>query len=122
MKILAPFAIASLFLVSACTSPGQHSTAARQAATAPAASAVHQYRCDSGETVAARYPSTDAAMVQYKGRQHAMKIAVSGSGARYVGGGFEWWTKGSGRGSEGTLFQHKADGSSGAVLENCKAS
>lgn len=29
-----------------------------------------------------------------------MRIAVSASGARYVGGGWEWWTKGA---TEGTL-------------------
>ena len=58
---------------------------------------MHNYQCESGETILATYRSTDSARVQ---------IAVSGSGARYVGGGLEWWTKGSGAESEGTLFRH----------------
>ena len=121
MKILAPIALASLLLVSACASSVPNK-AAPQPASVASTSAVHQYRCASGETIVASYPSTDSATVQYKSRKHAMKIAVSGSGARYVGDGLEWWTKGSGRGSEGTLFRHMADGKSGTVMENCKAS
>ncbi|MGV8923351.1 MAG: MliC family protein, partial [Thermomonas sp.] len=45
----------------------------------------------------------------------------SGSGARYVGSDLEWWTKGSGSGSEGTLLRHQADGTSGEIVESCKA-
>lgn len=85
-------------------------------------SSVHNYRCESSQMIAASYPSTDLATVLYKGKNYSMKIAVSGSGARYVGGDLEWWTKGSGAGSEGTLFRHKADGSSGPIIEICKQS
>lgn len=48
-----------------------------------------------------------------------MRIAVSGSGARYVSDGLEWWTKGSGAGAAGTLFRHLADGTSGEIIESC---
>ncbi|WP_132998612.1 MliC family protein [Luteimonas arsenica] len=65
------------------------------------------------------YPSTDSATVQYKGSSYSMQIAVSASGARYVGNDLEWWTKGSGAGSDGTLFRHNADGTSGDLIEQC---
>ena len=83
-------------------------------------SSVLNYRCESGETIAATYPSTEVATVNYKGSHYKMQIAVSGSGARYVGSELEWWTKGSGPESEGTLFRHRADGTSGEIVESCK--
>ena len=83
---------------------------------------MHNYRCESGQSIVAAYPSADTATIKYKGSSYDMKIAVSASGARYVGGGLEWWTKGSGAGSEGTLFRHLADGSSGSIIETCQAS
>ena len=107
MKLLVSITFASILLVSAC-------------ATTPKEASAHEYLCESGEAIVSSYPSTDAASVQYKGTDYAMQIAVSGSGARYVGGGFEWWTKGSGTGSEGTLFRHNADGSTGDAVESCK--
>lgn len=70
----------------------------------------------------ASYPYTDAATIKYKGRNYDMRIAVSASGARYVGGALEWWTKGSGAGSEGTLFRHLRDGTSGQSIEHCTES
>lgn len=68
------------------------------------------------------YPSTEAATVRYKGQNLEMKIAVSGSGSRYTGGGLEWWTKGSGTGAAGTLFRHLADGTTGDSVEACVGS
>ena len=124
MKILAPIAFACVLLISACTGTAPNKSGVPMpvaAAPSAAAAAAHSYRCESGQAVAAAYPSTDAATVQYQGSRYAMQIAVSGSGARYVGGGLEWWTKGSGPGSEGTLFRHQADGTSGEILERCKA-
>ena len=85
----------------------------------PSTSSEHSYRCESGETIAATYPSSDAATVHYKARTYNMDIAVSASGARYVGDDLEWWTKGSGRGAEGTLFHHMADGTSDEIIDHC---
>ena len=112
MKTLIPLTFASILLVSGCVSAPQESVAAQS-------SAAHSYLCQSGETIAAAYPSTDATVIRYKGNTYNMQIAVSASGARYVGGELEWWTKGSGAGSEGTLFRHLADGTSGQVIESC---
>lgn len=119
MKKLAPLALVPILLVSACGGSAQDEMNTQMPTTAPSTSSVHNYRCESGEMIAATYPSTDSARVHYKDNNHSMQIAVSGSGARYVGDGLEWWTKGSGPGSEGTLFQHAADGTTGEIIESC---
>ena len=122
MKIIDSLAISSILLLSACASSPQEPEGAQASAATPSTSTVHNYRCESGETISATYPSTDSATVQYKGSTYSMQIAVSGSGARYVGGELEWWTKGSGTGSVGTLFRHNADGTSGDSVEVCTES
>jgi membrane-bound inhibitor of C-type lysozyme len=120
MNVLPTFIFASTVLISACSSaPPVHGNVETPVA---AASAKHKYRCQSGQSIVAAYPAADTATIKYKGISYDMKIAVSASGARYVGGGLEWWTKGSGAGSEGTLFRHLADGRSGSIIETCKAS
>ncbi len=121
MRIPVPFIFTSILLVSGCAGSPQNQVVARAPVAASSTSSVHNYRCVSGETIAATYPTTDSATVQYKGDNYHMHIAVSGSGARYAGGGLEWWTKGAGPGSEGTLFRHRADGTSGESLELCTA-
>ncbi len=121
LKILIPAALATFLIVAACARSPQHDAAPRARAAAASPSTVHAYRCESGETILASYLDTDTATVRYKGSAHSMQIAISGSGARYVGGDLEWWTKGSGPGSEGTLFRHRADGSSGEIIERCTA-
>ncbi len=80
------------------------------------------YQCESGQTVQASYPTNDTATVEYDGQTLPMTIAVSGSGARYVGDELEWWTKGSGPGSEGTLFRHNGDDTTGDLVEQCEQS
>ena len=75
----------------------------------------HIYRCESGETITASYLTIDSANITYKGSVYNLKIAVSASGARYVGDSLEWWIKS----SDGTLLQHNADGTSGERIELC---
>lgn len=87
-----------------------------------AATAGSTYLCESGQAIVAAYPTTDTAAVRYQGREYDMLIAISASGARYVGGGLEWWTKGSDPGSEGLLLRHLANGTSGEIVEICTAS
>lgn len=86
---------------------------------APDPAAQTTYACESGTTILASYPTDDTAVVEYEGQTLQMTIAESGSGARYVGGELEWWTKGM---DEGTLFRHNADGTSGDLVETCAAS
>lgn len=118
-KILVPLTFASLLFVSACANPPQDNAGIQSPVVAPPTSSVHNYRCESGETISATYLPPDSATVRYKGGHYDMKIAVSGSGSRYVGGELEWWTKGSGPGSEGALFRHMTDGTSGELIELC---
>lgn len=102
-------------LVGACSTHPQPASDARASTVDP----VQTYVCASGARIVAAYPDTDSATVQYKGATYRLRIAISGSGARYVGERIEWWTKGTGTGSAGTLLRHNADGTSGDALEHC---
>lgn len=129
------FTLASAFILSSCSAASDKQTPVDSSGATPdasseatqsasqdmaLASAAHSYNCESGESIVATYQPPDSAVVQYKGVTHNMAIAVSASGARYVGGELEWWTKGSGSGSEGTLFNHLPDGTSGERIESCR--
>lgn len=67
-------------------------------AGAPAGASVARtptvYHCTGGQTVLARYPTTDTAVLALQEQTYTLRIAVSASGARYVGDGWQWWTKG----------------------------
>ncbi|GAB2566186.1 MliC family protein [Dyella jejuensis] len=52
------------------------------------------YRCSDGQTVQAAYPDADTALIKVHGEAHTLHVALSGSGARYTGDGWQWWTKG----------------------------
>jgi membrane-bound inhibitor of C-type lysozyme len=52
------------------------------------------YHCEDGQTVQAAYPDTDTALLKIQGATHTLHVAISGSGARYTGDGWQWWTKG----------------------------
>ena len=129
MRILYPFGFASLLLVSACAGSPLHKvdvqeprvTAQESTTTQPNAD-IHEYQCESGNTITAAYASANSTTVKYKGVSYNLRLAVSGSGSRYVGDGLEWWTKGSAPESEGTLFRHLNDGTSGEILEKCSHS
>lgn len=118
MKIYAPLTLASALLLTACAGSMQNNEDSQE----QVAIGVHTYQCDSGETITATYPSSKSAVVQHKGNTYAMQIAISASGSRYVGSELEWWTKGSGTGTEGVLLHHKADGTSGSIIESCSES
>ncbi len=119
MKILVSLTLAFSLLVSACTDSHENEVDAQTNVAASPASSEHNYQCESGEIIAATYPSSDTATVEYQGNSYNMHIAVSASGARYLGGGLEWWTKGAGAGSSGMLLDHMADGTTGDSIELC---
>jgi membrane-bound inhibitor of C-type lysozyme len=52
------------------------------------------YSCSDGQVVQAAYPDTNTALVKIKGETYTLHIAMSGSGARYTGNNWQWWTKG----------------------------
>ncbi len=101
-----------------CNEPTPSGTAGKDAA---GSTSTHVFRCESGRSIEVSYPDTDSAIVVYEGRTFRMKIAVSASGARYVGEGMEWWSKGAGPGAEGSLFRADSEaGGSGDALELCR--
>lgn len=109
--------IALIVFLSAC---GQSSTDGPASAEQSSdASLSFKYQCESGKTIKVSYPTDSTAVMEYDNRRLQMEIAVSGSGARYVGERLEWWTKGSGEGASGTLFRHLEDGTSGGAIEQC---
>lgn len=115
MKNFFPLTFIFILFLSACSSSPQDKLVTKTDVVTP----MHNYRCESGKTIAVAYPSNNSAIVHYKDNIFNMQIAISASGARYVGGEFEWWTKGSGAGSEGTLYNHMADGTTGKNIESC---
>ncbi len=78
------------------------------------------YQCDDGALVEASYPTTDTAIVVIQGKAIELNIAVSASGARYVGGGWQWWTKGMTAGMLSPLAEGEVTASAKGV--NCTAS
>lgn len=117
MKTYASLLLALTIVVTGCSDPVQEDTSKQITEATP--SATHNYLCESGASIIATYTTTDLALIQYKGSNYTMQIAVSASGSRYVGGGFEWWSKGTGVGAEGTLFQHNTNDSTGELIEAC---
>ena len=116
MKIFIPLTLSILFLVTACSGLQKESTVT---ADKTVDQATADYHCESNDTVFVIYDSTGAVSVEYQEKNYLMEVAVSASGARYVGEGLEWWVKGSGVGAEGMLLQHKPDGTSGEIIETC---
>lgn len=54
----------------------------------------YHYECDDGTKVALAFPNNDEAVMYYQGELSVLTVAVSASGARYVGDGWQWWGKG----------------------------
>lgn len=55
------------------------------------------YTCDNGDGFAVQYVNTgpnSLALIPIDGQDVVFVNVVSGSGARYVSGPYEWWTKG----------------------------
>lgn len=52
------------------------------------------YVCEDGRVVRASYPDRTSAQLSLDGERFQMTLARSASGARYVGPGLQWWTKG----------------------------
>jgi membrane-bound inhibitor of C-type lysozyme len=95
----------------------------QETATAPAAAPTTPaigYACESGKTVQAQYIDTETVQVIYDGQTYVMRIALSGSGARYVGSGLEWWTASRNGQENATLSRIGPNDQVGtAILERC---
>lgn len=64
------------------------------------------YRCMNGEQLRVAYRAPDAALVTYRGETQVLALGQSASGARYAGGGWQWWIKGE---SEGVFSRLPVD-------------
>ena len=81
----------------------------------------YSYQCESGTQVDVRYPDTETAQITYQGNSYELAIAMSASGARYLGKGLEWWSKGTGPGASGTLARVNAESVGDAqIIERCE--
>lgn len=126
LHLSAAACVAALLGLAACNKPAEQAKApeapapaAPSPAPAPAASTPTTYACDDGRSVKASYPDADTAVVELDGKTHTLKVAVSASGARYVGEGLQWWTKGM---TDGQLSPLKAgEDIASAAGVNCKA-
>ncbi|WP_042886546.1 MliC family protein [Cupriavidus necator] len=79
-----------------------------------------QYQCDGGKTLSVRYfnsPDNQAAVFRLDGKPVLAVTTVSASGARYIGGRYEWWTKG----EEGTLRDLMQGENAAPALGGCHA-
>lgn len=107
MRYIIPLLSTPLFALTAC---GDSSTADAKIA----------YQCDSGAVIQTMYDNSDdpKVTVWYKSEKVELNISPSGSGAKYSNDSYVWWTKGSGKGAEATLFIRENDQIGGA-LETC---
>jgi membrane-bound inhibitor of C-type lysozyme len=98
--------IAAALLLAAC----QSHTSATKATT---------YACSDGRQVQAAYPDTESAVLTLDGKTHHLHRAISADGARYVGDGWQWWTKGMQQGMLAPLKPGESIASAGGV--SCQA-
>jgi membrane-bound inhibitor of C-type lysozyme len=77
--------------LAACSKPQEQAKAPEPPAKA---APMTVYNCADGRTVRASYPDPDTALVDIDGKIRTLKIAISASGARYTGDGYQWWAKG----------------------------
>lgn len=86
------------FSLGACNPPAQPAKSHGPPVAAPPSVKTTGYFCDDGRAVLAAYPTSDRAAITIGATTHQLAVAASASGARYVGGGLQWWTKGMDRG------------------------
>ena len=99
-----PHLFALPFLLAACdpamvrapsTAPTPNEVAA---AAIPPRQGARTYLCSDGRAVRAEYPEDDGplsvALVDFGEGRTRMIQATSASGVRYIGGGWQWWTRG----------------------------
>lgn len=78
------------------------------------------YACQSDQSVQVQYPDSETAQVTWRGQAYTLRIAPSGSGARYVGSGLEWWTASRNGQENATLSRIDPNDQVGTtVLETC---
>ncbi|CAK7050488.1 MliC family protein [Saezia sanguinis] len=66
------------------------------------------YTCEDGQNIQVAYPDHFHAIVIQNDDVALLKHAISASGARYVGGGWQWWGKGMNEGTLSTIKEGEA--------------
>jgi membrane-bound inhibitor of C-type lysozyme len=89
----AAFVLASLLALTLATS----ADAARRARPSTT------YRCADQQQFVASYPDPSTAVLTYRGHVRTLRAAPSADGVRYIGAGWQWWTKGTGQGTMARL-------------------
>lgn len=114
-------AIAAVALTAACDRTDEAPVAPPVEPVAPALTAAAvAYECESGKTVAVQYPDIRSAVVTYEAEVYQTRAVEAASGARYSGGGIQWWTTSRDGIETGTLGRVSAtDGGVSAILERC---
>jgi membrane-bound inhibitor of C-type lysozyme len=87
MKLPSRTLIAFMFTLAGCAAAADHTSPTSQTTWT-------RYACSDGQVVQASYPDTQTAQVKIKGETHTLHVVISGSGARYTGDSWQWWTKG----------------------------
>ncbi len=113
--------IAAVALLAACDRTPETPVAPPVEPVGPALTAAAvAYECESGKTVAVQYPDIRSAVVTYEGEVYQARAVEAASGARYSGGGIQWWTTSRDGIETGTLGRVSAtDGGVSAILERC---
>jgi len=79
-----------------------------------------RYECHGGSTLTVQYMNTknkqSFALLTVDGRKMLFVNVLAGSGAKYVGDHYTWWTKG----PEGSLTDDTADPNGPPMLADCK--
>lgn len=131
-------AAAALMLLASGTTWAQDEAAPAAAEPAPRAAAsvsltltlesagdiertISVYQCSNGDALSVQYINAAPnflAIVPVEGEQHVFATTISGSGARYVSGPYEWWS----HQGEGTLRDLMQDEDAEPVLSCTQAS
>jgi membrane-bound inhibitor of C-type lysozyme len=79
-----------------------------------------RYVCGGRKVLTVEYMNTknrqSFALLTVEGRKVLFVNVISGSGAKYVGDHYTWWTKG----PEGNLYDNMSDPNAAPMLANCK--
>ncbi len=94
MKRFLNVALLAVATALAACQPAPVRTATAPSPPAGMAIGATHYQCEDGSAISATYPDADSAQVVYQGQAIDMHLVVSADGARYAGGGWQWWTKG----------------------------
>lgn len=78
------------------------------------------YSCDAISRRVVRYPDTHTAIFPYQGENHKLTLTKSENGARYLGDGLVWWSKGNDENAKASLHEATLNGETGNLIASCR--